>query len=277
MKVYEFQGKNVQKAIEEGLKELNKSQFDVDIKVLESGGLFKKAKVQIIVEDDEEVVAYKQEVTHKEESQPVIQEVIKEEIINEPEQEQQENPAQKEPQVKVHITDYEDGKDVHEEVEKQEKPSKQRVYEDNKGSKQFISGLLQILNIEGEVFIEEKPEHTKAIISCNKAGLLIGHRGETLSALQYLTNIIEQKTNKNAKRVIVDVSDYRERRDDSLKDLADRMARKVIRTKRRIKLNPMNAYERRIVHTYLQNFAGVTTHSEGEEPRRYLIIDIKKD
>lgn len=276
MKVYEFQGKNVQKAIEEGLKELNKSQFDVDIKVLESGGLFKKAKVQIVVEDEEEVLdvaPVKEEV-----KEPVAQEPVNEvvETILE-EQPVEEKVEEEQPKVKVHISDYEDGKDVHEESVKQEKQEKQRVYEDNKGSKEFISGLLKVLNIEGEVFIEEKPEHTKAIISCNKAGLLIGHRGETLSSLQYLTNIIEQKTNKYAKRVIVDVADYRERRDDSLKDLADRMARKVVRTKRRIKLNPMNAYERRIVHTYLQNFAGVTTHSEGEEPRRYLIIDVKRD
>ena len=276
MKVYEFQGKNVQKAIEEGLKELNKSQFDVDIKVLESGGLFKKAKVQIVVEDEEEVLdvaPVKEEV-----KEPVAQEPVNEvvETILE-EQPVEEKVEEEQPKVKVHISDYEDGKDVHEESVKQEKKEKQRVYEDNKGSKEFISGLLKVLNIEGEVFIEEKPEHTKAIISCNKAGLLIGHRGETLSSLQYLTNIIEQKTNKYAKRVIVDVADYRERRDDSLKDLADRMARKVVRTKRRIKLNPMNAYERRIVHTYLQNFAGVTTHSEGEEPRRYLIIDVKRD
>ena len=133
------------------------------------------------------------------------------------------------------------------------------------------------MGVTGTVEIEEQEEHSKAVISTEQAGAVIGYRGECLSAIQYLSNIVEQKKNKTAKRLIVDVADYRERRDDSIKDMADRMARKVLKMRKAIKLKPMNAYERRIIHSYLQKFDGVTTHSVGVEPHRCLIIDIKRD
>ncbi|MBQ0017212.1 MAG: KH domain-containing protein, partial [Clostridiales bacterium] len=289
MKVFEFEGKNVQKVIKEGLESLGKNEFDldVDIKILDSGSLFKKAKVQITIDDGEDEkketpkVVEAEKVEEKVET-PVVEEVApveeKEEVVaeepvvaEEKVEETNEEPKE-EPAVKVHITDYEDGHDVHEEVEKKEKV---RVYENNKGSKAFLEGLLKSLNIEGTVELEEREENTFITISCDKAGALIGHKGEALSSLQYITNMVEQRENRNAKRVIVDIAGYRENRDDSLKDLADRMARKVLKTRKSVKLNYMNAYERRIVHSYLQNFEGVSTHSEGVEPKRFLIIDIK--
>lgn len=291
MKSYEFQAKTVEKAIEKGLNELGKSKLDVDIKILENGGLFKKAKVLISFEEEstslkdlmtddvEETILSPKTQNHDDEvvTLPLTEENRLTETeglveVVEPIQETiTESETQSEQDVETPT------EQIAETALPQEKPKKQRIYANNKGSKQFIEGLLASINVEAIVNIEEQEEHTKAIIQTQQAGLVIGHRGEGLSAIQYLANIVEQKQNKYAKRLICDVADYRERRDDSLKDLADRMARQVLKLRKSIKLKPMNAYDRRIVHTYLQNFKGVNTHSVGKEPNRCLIIDINRD
>ena len=284
MKSYEFQARTVEKAIEKGLAELGKSKFDVDIKILESGGLFKKAKVQISFDDKDE---FSLDNLFGEDKNEKPQETEKkEEPILESEVQTHECKENAEPtkevleETLVHLDVEPENLDSEEEieiVEVKEKPKKERVYTNNKGSKEFIEGLLRKMGVTGTVEIEEQEEHSKAIISTEQAGAVIGYRGECLSAIQYLSNIVEQKKNKTAKRLIVDVADYRERRDDSIKDMADRMARKVLKMRKAIKLKPMNAYERRIIHSYLQKFDGVTTHSVGVEPHRCLIIDIKRD
>lgn len=297
MKSFEFQAKTVEKAIEKGLQELGKSKFDVDIKILENGGLFKKAKVLISFEDED--LSLKDLMTapeqEKEESVSLKPEKNEEEVkLNHDDEiailplKNEEYPVnighvQEVEQVEETVELNVEENSVEEDVDAEEQPveqkteKKQRVYENNKGSKQFIEGLLQSMNVNATVIIEEQDEHTKAIIQTEQAGLVIGHRGEGLSAIQYLANIVEQKQNRYAKRLIVDVADYREKRDDSLKDLADRMARQCLKLRKAIKLKPMNAYDRRIVHTYLQNFKGVNTHSVGKEPNRCLIIDINRD
>ena len=291
MKTYEFQGKNVEKAIAQGLKELNKSQYDVDIKILESGGLFKKAKVQIIVNDEDDFASQikseiNAELDSSKEKPKVAEKELEAKVEAKAEKKAEKKVAEKledksisndnvvkpvviETVVQETITVESDNQD-------QPKPAKQRVYSANKGTKEFLKGLFEKLGVEATVEIVEEDEHTKALVQTEKAGLVIGHKGEALSAIQYLANIVEQKQNRYAKRVIVDVADYREKRDDSLKDLADRMARKVLKYKKSVKLSPMNAYDRRIVHTYLQNFKGVTTHSVGVEPHRCLIIDVDR-
>lgn len=275
MKTYEFQGRNVEKAIAQGLKELGKSQYDVDIKILESGGLFKKAKVQITVNDEDDFAnqlksEIKSEIAEDNSNdngnQEKVVEVVEEVCVVESDN----NSIVTETVIEEVVSD--DSQSVEQSVVQ----PKQRVYANNKGTKEFLTGVFEKMGVDVTMEIVEEDEHSKVIISTEKAGLIIGHKGEALSAIQYLANIIEQKHNRYAKRVIVDVADYREKRDDSLKDLADRMARKVLRYKKSIKLNPMNAYDRRIVHTYLQNFKGVTTHSVGVEPHRCLIIDVDR-
>lgn len=286
MKSYEFQARTVEKAIEKGLAELGKSKFDVDIKILESGGLFKKAKVQISFDDKDEFSLdslFGEEKSEKPQETEKVEEPIKEQKVKVEEHKETKEPTEEVlEETLVHLEvepenlDSEETEEV-EIVETQEKPKRERVYTNNKGSKEFIEGLLRKMGISGTVEIEEQEEHSKAVISTEQAGAVIGYRGECLSAIQYLSNIVEQKKNKTAKRLIVDVADYRERRDDSIKDMADRMARKVLKMRKSIKLKPMNAYERRIIHSYLQKFDGVTTHSVGVEPHRCLIIDIKRD
>ena len=107
-------------------------------------------------------------------------------------------------------------------------------------------------------------------------GILIGKRGQTLDSLQYLTNRVANKMQDGYVRVKLDTEDYRRRRKETLENLAKNIAYKVKRTKRPVSLEPMNPFERRVIHYALQNDRYVTTHSEGEEPFRYVVVTLKK-
>lgn len=113
-------------------------------------------------------------------------------------------------------------------------------------------------------------------LSGDDMGVLIGKRGQTLDSIQYLVNLVVNKNSEEKIHVKVDTEDYRRRRRDTLENLAKNMASKVKRTRRPITLEPMNPYERRIIHSTLQNDKFVTTHSEGEEPFRKVVIVLKK-
>jgi spoIIIJ-associated protein len=113
-------------------------------------------------------------------------------------------------------------------------------------------------------------------LSGEEMGLLIGKRGQTLDSLQYLVSLVVNKGTKEYLRVKVDTENYRERRNKTLENLAKNMAFKVKRTRRSVTLEPMNPYERRVIHSALQNDSYVTTHSEGEEPYRKVVITLKK-
>ena len=107
-------------------------------------------------------------------------------------------------------------------------------------------------------------------------GILIGKRGQTLDSLQYLVSLVVNKGHEEYIRVKVDTENYRQRRKETLENLAKNIAFKVKRTKRPVSLEPMNPYERRIIHSALQNDKYVTTHSEGEEPFRRVVVTLKK-
>ena len=107
-------------------------------------------------------------------------------------------------------------------------------------------------------------------------GILIGKRGATLDSLQYLSSLVANKESEEYIRVKIDTENYRERRKQTLENLAKNMAFKVKRTKRSVSLEPMNPYERRVIHSALQNDKFVTTHSEGEEPYRHVVVTMKK-
>ena len=113
-------------------------------------------------------------------------------------------------------------------------------------------------------------------LSGDDMGVLIGKRGQTLDSLQYLTSLVVNKGEDDYIRVKVDTENYRKRRQDTLENLAKNIAFKVKRTKRSVSLEPMNPYERRIIHSALQNDKFVTTHSEGEEPFRHVVVTMKK-
>ncbi len=141
-------------------------------------------------------------------------------------------------------------------------------------SAKFLQELLNRMGVNGTVSAFENEEGIKLKIDSDTDGLLIGRRGETLDALQYIVSLYENKDRKENgyRRISIDTEGYRARREDTLKRLARRNALKVAKTGRSFAMEPMNPYERRVIHSALQNFRGVTTHSEGEEPNRRVII-----
>lgn len=145
-------------------------------------------------------------------------------------------------------------------------------------AKTFLRKVLDSMDIKAEIRIKEESDAIKINLTGPKMGLIIGYRGETLDSLQYLVSLVVNKGHENSyKRVVLDTENYRFKREETLKRLAGKTAFKVRKFKRAIKLEPMNPYERRIIHAALQNDKSVYTYSEGEEPFRKIVVDIKKD
>ncbi|MBQ7469767.1 MAG: protein jag [Pseudobutyrivibrio sp.] len=145
-------------------------------------------------------------------------------------------------------------------------------------AKDFLNGVFEAMQLEVNISMElEEADNTLSIdLAGPEMGVLIGKRGQTLDSLQYLTNLAVNRSAENYTRVKIDTEDYRRRRKETLENLAKNMASKVKRTKKAVTLEAMNPYERRIIHSALQNDNNVTTHSEGEEPYRYVVITLKK-
>jgi spoIIIJ-associated protein len=140
--------------------------------------------------------------------------------------------------------------------------------------KEVFAAMNMAVNVEASY---DDTEKTMSVdLSGEDMGVLIGKRGQTLDSLQYLVSLVINKGNDDYIRVKVDTEDYRERRKTTLENLAKNIAFKVKRTKHSVSLEPMNPYERRIIHSALQNDKYVTTHSEGEEPYRHVIVSMKK-
>lgn len=142
----------------------------------------------------------------------------------------------------------------------------------------FLNDVFQAMNMEVAIDIKYNEEEKSMDIelSGNEMGVLIGKRGQTLDALQYLTNLAVNKNSEEYVKVKIDTEDYRKRRRETLENLAKNIAYKVKRTKRPVSLEPMNPFERRVIHSTLQNDKFVTTHSEGEEPYRHVVVTLKK-
>ena len=143
----------------------------------------------------------------------------------------------------------------------------------------FLKDVFAAMNIIVVVDVKYNAENNEMNIdlSGDDMGVLIGKRGQTLDSLQYLVSLVVNKGNEDYIRVKVDTENYRERRKSTLENLAKNMAYKVKRTRRPLHLEPMNPYERRIIHSALQNDKFVTTHSEGEEPYRHVVVTLKNN
>ena len=144
-----------------------------------------------------------------------------------------------------------------------------------KSAKAFLSGLTERMGVPVEIAICENEEQLRMQMTGENMSLLIGRRGETLDALQYLTSLNVNRGREDYLRVSIDTENYRAKREEALRKLAVRMAGRAKKSGRRVALEPMNPYERRILHSALQNDPEVTTHSEGEEPYRRVIITLK--
>lgn len=143
----------------------------------------------------------------------------------------------------------------------------------------FLTQVFDVMDLTVDISVEvEEDNHTVNVeLKGDEMGVLIGKRGQTLDSLQYLTSLALNRHTDEYVKVKLDTEDYRKRRKETLENLAKNIAYKVKRTKRPVSLEPMNPFERRVIHSTLQNDKYVSTHSEGEEPHRHVVVTLKKD
>ncbi len=144
-------------------------------------------------------------------------------------------------------------------------------------AEEFLTGLLAHMGVEAEMTVTEKENGSLNIaLNGENMGVIIGRRGETLDAVQHLTNYAVNRGADKRIHISVDAENYRAKREDSLVSLAEKMAAKVMKYKKSMALEPMNSYERHVIHTALQNYEGVTTASTGTEPNRRVVVSYVK-
>ena len=146
-----------------------------------------------------------------------------------------------------------------------------KKYSVNDDIKDFLNKVFEAMDLKVEIVMTAEVD-----LKGDDMGVLIGKRGQTLDSLQYLTNLAVNKNAESFVKVKIDTEDYRKRRRETLENLAKNIAYKVKRTKRPVSLEPMNPYERRVIHSTLQNDKFVTTHSEGDEPYRHVVVTLKR-
>ncbi len=244
MKTIQITAKNVQKAIEQGLKELGVSQEEVDIKILDEGGLFRKAKIELCYEEGNSA---------KEKSEKKAEDKDKKEEskVEKKEEKSKEKAEKKKP------------------IEQEKTDNKESI---ESAGKDFLNKLLEKMRVQAEIDFAKTEDGVLFNASGDKVSALIGRHGETLNAIQeLLLNVLKNKGYKEG-RVYFDVENYKNRREIALVEMAEKMASKAIKLNKPVRLERMSAYERKIIHTALQNFEGVTTQSEGVEPNRHLVI-----
>ena len=255
MNFSEKYGNDIDEAVELALKDLKVTRDDVEVEVLEepSKGFLglgsKLAKVRVTLKETEPEVAPEPEVAE-------------EPVAAEPEAEPKAQKAHKEqkPQRKSIAAERPEGlepADDHIAVQFLEKTTKEMG----------MNLTFKCMANEENVYID---------IEGDEAGNIIGKRGQTLDAIQYLTSLVVNKDSSQYIRVVLDSENYRAKREKTLQQLADRLAGKVVRSGRSVRLEPMNPYERMVIHAALQHNKKVVTRSEGEEPYRRLIIELKK-
>ena len=268
MRSMEFSGRTVDEAIFHGLNEMGVTIDQVDIITVqsESKGIFgfgaRNAIVRLV-----------------ERETPVVPDFA---AINEERREQREERRERRDRKDDRRGRGDKRSDRRREQPREEKEAPAPVEEipyskelaEELDSAKFLQELLGKMGVNGTVSAFENEEGIKLKIDSDTDGLLIGRRGETLDALQYIVSLYENKDRKENgyRRISIDTEGYRARREDTLRRLARRNALKVAKSGRSFAMEPMNPYERRVIHSALQGFRGVTTPSEGEEPNRRVII-----
>ncbi|WP_126429235.1 RNA-binding cell elongation regulator Jag/EloR [Brevibacillus marinus] len=143
-------------------------------------------------------------------------------------------------------------------------------------AREFLTEVLRNMNVQARIDVHPQGEQVLFDIVGDNLGMIIGRRGQTLDALQYLVNVVGNRQKENHVRFVLDAENYRSRRKETLENLAERIARKAVQTRRSVRLEPMSAAERKVIHSYLQNRSDVVTFSEGEEPHRYVVVAPKE-
>ena len=267
MEFVEFSAKTVQDAITEACTHFIVTSSSLEYEVVEEGstgflGIGSKPaviKARVKSEDVEEAKSVfsedaKEEKKDKKEAKKENKKEVKAEVKEAKKEEKAEKKEEKKREINVNAAEVE------------------------KTANDFLKDVLDKMGIANEITTKyDSNENCLNIeISGEDMGVLIGKRGQTLDSLQYLVSLVVNKGTKEYIRVKVDTENYRERRNKTLENLAKNMAFKVKRTRRSVTLEPMNPYERRVIHSALQNDSYVTTHSEGEEPYRKVVITLKK-
>ena len=161
------------------------------------------------------------------------------------------------------------------------KPARIKVsnkYDYIEEAKDFIANILNCMELEAQIDFKEENDILRINLLGEKMGVIIGYRGETLDSIQYLVSLVVNKVHELPhKKVILDTENYRNKREETLKGVAIKTANKVKKTRKVFKLEPMNPYERRIIHSALQGNDFVNTYSEGDEPFRRVVVELKKD
>ena len=291
MKSMEFSGHSVDEAIFHGLTEMGVTIDEVEIETIqsESKGLFGIGAKQAVVrltEREVPLVMEMEQVYRKEKEASFQQRRDQQPRGREtrPEHREGDRPMHREPVERSQRgpapqSNYRAGQDDRRQEHAAE-PAVEEHYEyseelaKNTPCAVFLGELLEKMNNAAPVRAAETENGLRLCIDAETMGLLIGRRGETLDAMQYLVSLVANKNRKEEGyiRVTLDTEGYRSRREETLKRLARKNATQVRQTGRAIAMEPMNPYERRILHSALQGFSGVSTHSEGEEPNRHVVI-----
>ncbi len=266
--------KTLDDAITEALIQLGVTSDQLDYIVVEKGSAgflgigVKQAviKARKKVEEKPEVTV---EETVKETAKEEVKETFKAEVKEEKKEERFEKKSEHKPK-----------KNKQPEVVKEKKEVELAVVEENtiQMCEKFIYDVLKTMNMEDVKVTSQIDEEGALSINMDgkNMGILIGKRGQTLDSLQYLTNRVANKAQSGYVRVKLDTEDYRRRRKETLENLAKNLASKVKRTRHAVSLEPMNPYERRIIHSALQSDPAVSTHSEGEEPYRRVVVTLNR-
>ena len=303
MKQYEFSARTEDEAVEMGLQELGVSIADVDVQVVEEGskglfGLFgsRPVKVRLTLKDAEEdpLADLLEDKPEKKAEKKAVKAEKKTEKKAEKAEEKAEKKAEKKPEKKAEKAEKkaepkaepaEEKKATPKpEIRPMEKPEvtmipAEELTEDSPAgiAHAFLMELTKLMGVDVTIDMGTDAEgNVFGYINGDTLGILIGRRGETLDAVQYLTSLKVNRGREGYTRVTLDTENYRAKREDTLIRLANRMANRALRTGRKVSLEPMNPYERRIIHYALQQTDGVDTHSEGEEPNRHVVITQKK-
>ncbi len=251
---------SVEKAIQKGLRQLGLPQAQVFVEIISEGkkGLFGFGQKNAEVELTPVATMVSQEETEEEVLEPVVETVEKTtvETVEVPEEDFEEDDFEEE----AEEVDYEETVDQLEEAA--------RV------TKEYLEGIAKTYGAEATVTVEARRDRMTFVFDTDKQGLLIGKHGKILNALQVLAQVSVHRFIKGRISVQVDVGDYRQRRSETLQQIAERTARKVLKTKQPVYLEPLPAYERKQIHAALSKNKRISTHSEGKEPHRYLVVEI---
>ena len=258
MEIITVSKKTVEEAITEACIQLGLASTDVEVEVIEKGsaGFLGIGAKQAVIKawKKQEKKENKKEV--KKEAKKVVEEPKKEEV--------------KEEAIPVVEESNEEVAETEEKLAEVEPQTKEAC-------EKFLTDVLKTMGMEVALTSEIDEDGSLSInMEGDNMGILIGKRGQTLDSLQYLTNRVANKMQDGYVRVKLDTENYRQRRKDTLENLAKNIAHKVKRTKKAVSLEPMNPYERRIIHSALQADRYVSTHSEGEEPYRRVVITMNR-